>query len=112
VKFLFVATDRPFDTRFDFFDVDFKHLPFTQGHPNATKTINKPVGFERMIQMACQYAYDMLKAKKLTLGVFENNLPAYYCYKAAGFKEIPMEEEIIFEILGEKWKCIEMEMNI
>lgn len=65
---------------------------------------------KRMIQMACQYAYDMLKAKKLTLGVFENNMPAYYCYKAAGFKEVPMEEEIIFEILGEKWKCIEMEL--
>ena len=63
-----------------------------------------------MIQMAIRYAFDMLGAKKVTLGVFDNNLPAYYCYKAAGFKEIPMKEKFIFEIMGEKWNCIEMEL--
>ena len=55
-----------------------------------------------------QYAFDMLGAEQLTLGVFENNPSAYYCYKAAGFKEIEMEQDFVFEILGEKWKCIEM----
>ena len=64
---------------------------------------------KKMIQMAMQYAFDMLKAEKLTLGVFENNPSAYYCYKAAGFKEIETEQDFVFEILGEKWKCIEME---
>lgn len=66
---------------------------------------------KRMIQMAMQYAFDMLKAEKITLGVFDNNPSAYYCYKAAGFKEIPMKEDVVFEILGEKWKCIELEIN-
>lgn len=47
-KMLFVATDRPFDTRFDFFDMDWNHLPFKQGHPLATKEIKKPAGFEKM----------------------------------------------------------------
>ena len=61
--------------------------------------------------MAMQYAFDMLKAEKITLDVFDNNPSAYYCYKAAGFNEIQMEEDIIFEILGEKWKCIELEAN-
>lgn len=65
---------------------------------------------KRMIQMAVQYAFDMLKAEKITLGVFDNNPSAYYCYKAAGFQEIPMCESSTFRILGEKWKCIEMEM--
>lgn len=64
---------------------------------------------KRMIQMAMRYAFDMLKAEKITLGVFENNPPAYHCYKAAGFHEIPLKEDIVFEILEEKWKCIEME---
>ncbi len=64
---------------------------------------------KKMIQMAIQYAFTMLKAEKITLGVFENNPPAYYCYKAAGFQEIPMETDLFFEILGEQWKCIEME---
>ena len=66
---------------------------------------------KKMIQMAINYAFDMLKAKKVTIGVFENNPEAYYCYKAAGFQEIEMEEELIFEILGERWKCIELEIN-
>lgn len=66
---------------------------------------------KRMIQMAMRYAFDMLKAEKITLGVFDNNPSAYGCYKAVGFKEIPMKESIVFEILGEKWKCIELEVN-
>lgn len=52
VKMLFVATDRPFDTRFDFFDTEFNHLPFKQGHPLATKEIKKPRGFEDMKRIA------------------------------------------------------------
>ena len=66
---------------------------------------------KRMIQKAMRYAFDMLKAEKITLGVFDNNPSAYYCYKAAGFKEISVEEDIVFEMLGEKWKCIELEVN-
>lgn len=66
---------------------------------------------KRMIQMAIRYAFDMLQAEKVTLGVFENNPSAYYCYKAAGFKEIEMEKKIILELLGEQWNCIEMEVT-
>lgn len=51
-KMLFVATDRPYDTRFDFFDTDWNHLPFKQGHPLATKEIRKPVGFEKMLEIS------------------------------------------------------------
>lgn len=51
-KMLFIATDRPFDTRFDFFDTEFNHLPFKQGHPLATKEIKKPAGFEKMLELS------------------------------------------------------------
>lgn len=51
-KFLFVATDRQSNVCFDFFDLDFNHLPFTQGHPNSTKSINKPENFDQMIDLA------------------------------------------------------------
>lgn len=51
-KMLFVATDRPIDTRFDFYDMNWNHLPFKQGHPWATKEIKKPKGFEEMKQLA------------------------------------------------------------
>ncbi|GHV71631.1 hypothetical protein FACS189420_7390 [Bacteroidia bacterium] len=52
VKFLFVASERFIDTKFDFFDTDFNHLSFLQGHPNSTKGITKPKDFEKMKSIA------------------------------------------------------------
>lgn len=56
-KAMFIASDRSNpneETKFDFFDMDFNHLPFTNGHPNATRNINKPEGFEEMKQLAAK----------------------------------------------------------
>ncbi len=66
---------------------------------------------KKMLQMAIRYAFDMLKAEKITLGVFENNPSAYFCYKAAGFSEPSSEKTFMIELLGEKWKCIELEVS-
>lgn len=54
VKALFIATDRSKDTEtcFDFYDADFNHLPFTQGHPNAKTPPVKPQCFEKMKELA------------------------------------------------------------
>ena len=55
VKALFVATDRQKegeDVKFDFFDADFNHLPFKQGHENALVTPQKPKFFEEMKKAA------------------------------------------------------------
>ena len=62
-----------------------------------------------MLQLAIQYAFDILKAKHISLGVFENNPEAYYCYKAVGFQE--NNETFYLDCMGEKWKCIEMEIR-
>lgn len=54
-KAMFIATDRynpQEDTKFDFFDTNFNHLPFTNGHPNSAHKLNKPENFELMIQLA------------------------------------------------------------
>lgn len=54
-KCMFIASDRmdnTEETKFDFFDMDFVHLPFTNGHPNATVCPNKPVFFDEMKQAA------------------------------------------------------------
>ena len=59
-----------------------------------------------MLELAKRYASGVLGAKRITLGVFGNNIPALKSYKAAGFKEEDGSTE--FEIFGEKWKCIEM----
>lgn len=54
VKALFIASDRTKDveTKFDFFDENFNHLPFTNGHPNADTPPTKPVCFEEMKKLA------------------------------------------------------------
>lgn len=55
VKAMFIATDRQKqgeDTKFDFFDENFNHLPFTNGHPNANPMPAKPSCFEKMKELA------------------------------------------------------------
>ncbi len=66
---------------------------------------------KRMIQMATRYAFEMLQAEKVTLGVFENNPSAYYCYKSAGFEEIETGSKFVYEFADEQWTCIEMEVK-
>lgn len=53
-KMMFIATNRQGegDTYFDFFDRDFNHLPFTNGHPNAPKLPHKPHNYKKMIELA------------------------------------------------------------
>ena len=61
-KFMFIASDRfakGEETKFDFFDMEFKHLPFTNGHPNATKEIQIPRGFDEMKKLAAKLSKDM-----------------------------------------------------
>lgn len=61
-KYLFVATDRGRDdteTKFDFFDMDWNHLPFTNGHPNNPVTPEKPENFELMKELASKLSKGM-----------------------------------------------------
>lgn len=56
-KALFIAADRGKEneeTKFDFYDMDFNHLPFTNGHPNASKLPRKPKGFDKMKELAAK----------------------------------------------------------
>ena len=55
VKMLFIATERQekdSETKFDFFDMEFNHLPFRNGHPNADVPPAKPQNFELMKELA------------------------------------------------------------
>lgn len=54
-KMCFIATGRQIkgkETTFDFFDTDFNHLDFRNGHPNADVLPEKPKGFDRMKELA------------------------------------------------------------
>lgn len=75
---------------------------------------------KQMLQLALQYAFDILRVDKVTLGVFANNESAYRCYRAAGFDCGNQEEaeQAICENRGKdstekdawkSWKCLELE---
>ena len=79
-KALFIATERGTteETKFDFFDVDFKHLPFTNGHPNADVRPQKPQSFEKMKELA----------EKLSKGIPEVRVDFYEVNGRAYFGEM------------------------
>ncbi len=66
---------------------------------------------KRMLQLGIKFAKEIFGAKKVSLGVFENNESAYYCYKAVGFQDIVLEKTEKYTVLGEEWKCLELEMK-
>lgn len=81
VKAMFIASDRQNpdeDTKFDFFDENFKHLNFTNGHPNAKVPPAKPENFELMKQLA----------SKLGQGIPEVRIDFYECNGKVYFGEM------------------------
>lgn len=65
-KFLYVASDRFIEgeeTKFDFFDMDFNHLPIINGHPNSKMHIKKPKGFELMVELAQKLSAGMIHVR-------------------------------------------------
>ncbi len=65
---------------------------------------------KKMLQLGAIFAKEIYGAKKATLGVFKNNEPAYYCYRAVGFTNLPKTDT--YEINGETWDCLELEMTL
>lgn len=64
-----------------------------------------------MLRLALKYAFEILKARKVTIGVLENNPGAYHCYNAVGFRDVPTAASVHYSILGRQVKCLELEMD-
>lgn len=64
---------------------------------------------KEMIRLGLKYAFELYGAEKVSIGVFENNLPAYHCYKSIGFSELDFTDK--YSVLGEEWVCIELMMK-
>lgn len=65
---------------------------------------------KKMLQLAIDYAKNILGASKITLGVFINNDSAKYCYKSVGFQPVGKTE--IYKMPIGEWECMEMELVI
>lgn len=79
-KAMFVATNRFGDgeTRFDFFDMEYRHLPFTNGHPNADTVPPRPEAFDAMREMA----------ERLSAGIPQVRVDFYESTKGTYFGEM------------------------
>lgn len=66
---------------------------------------------KEMLMLALRFAFDILKAEKVTLGVFDNNMSAYHCYRAVGFSEAEMKTPETCNVCGETWNIIELEKD-
>lgn len=66
---------------------------------------------KQMLKLAVKYAFDILKVQKVTLGVLENNPGAYHCYKSAGFRDVPQETPEYYDLLGQRIRCLELELE-
>lgn len=64
---------------------------------------------KEMLQLAIQYAFDILKVDKITLGVFQNNPSAYHCYRSVGFQETGNIRTL--HILDEEWECKDLKLT-
>lgn len=63
-----------------------------------------------LVCMASRFAFEFLGARKVELKVFDNNPQAVRCYEAAGFRTVPLDHELAFDVLGERWGCLVMEL--
>ena len=77
-KALFIATERQKEgeeVKFDFYDINFKHLDFRQGHPNSSVEIKRPETFEKMRELAENLSKSI---PQLRVDFYEVNGRAYF----------------------------------
>ena len=77
-KYLFVASDRQKsneETKFDFFDLEWNHLPVINGHPNSSVELKKPVNFDEMIQVATRLSQGIPHVR---VDLYNNNGNIYF----------------------------------
>lgn len=66
---------------------------------------------KEMLRLGLKFAFEIYGAKRISLGVFENNPTAYFCYKAVGFNDVILDTTETYRVLDEEWKCKELMME-
>lgn len=59
---------------------------------------------KQMLTLGLKYAFEILGVDRVTIGVFENNDSAHWCYRAVGF----VDTEVV---PSEPWNVVEMEIK-
>ena len=106
-EFLFVATDRDNpaeETKFDFFDTEWRHLDIRNGHPNAAVPPARPAHFAQMLELARALSGDFPQVR---LDFYETPdgriwFGEYTFYHWSGF--VPFDPDEADERLGQYFK--------
>ena len=69
-----------------------------------TGALDLPPEEAEMLRAGLKFAFEMLGADRVTIGVFENNDPAHRCYRKVGFAD----REVVQK---DPWNVIEMEIR-
>ena len=98
-KAMFIASDRATNVKFDYYDLEFNHLDIKQKYPNSNKKIEKPVNFEKMIELSKKLSKDLKHAR---IDFYEVNGKIYFgeitFYHFSGF--MPFEPNKWDKIFG------------
>lgn len=85
-KALLIASDRPFDTKMDFFDAEFNHLNIRRAYPNSDKEISKPASFDDMIALSKKLSENIMHVR---VDLYDINGKIYFgeitFFPASGF---------------------------
>lgn len=66
---------------------------------------------QKMLKLGLKYAFEIMQADTVTIGVFEHNIPAYKCYLSTGFRKSETLEDSYVNINGKDCKVVELEMS-
>lgn len=99
-KFMLVISNRMNDVKIDYFDLNFKHLDTRQKYENADQKIEKPINFDKMIELSRTLSK---KLGHVRVDFYEVNGKIYFgeltFYHFSGF--MPFEPAKWDEIFGE-----------
>lgn len=101
-QLMFVATERNSaeETKFDFFDMDYRHLDLRNGHPNALQRPEAPPAFAQMKELAARLA-EGLDQVRIDLYEIEGRIyfGEYTFYHWSGF--MPFDPDSADEWMGD-----------
>lgn len=106
-QLMFVATERNSaeETKFDFFDMDYRHLDFRNGHPNALQRPEAPAAFAQMKELAARLA-EGLDQVRIDLYEIEERIyfGEYTFYHWSGF--MPFDPDSADEWMGDFYNIV------
>ena len=93
-KAMFIASDRGIgETKFDYYDLNFKHLDIIQHYPNSKQKIEKPKNFDKMIELSRVLSKNLIHVR---VDFYEVNGQVYFgeltFYHFSGFQPFVPEK--------------------